>query len=84
MRHLFALFAACLVSMATSQPATRLWISTTSTVGNDSYQDFVLDSSGNASVCDTGIVTATGKYGVLVVKFDRNGVTRSTVITVTP
>jgi len=74
MRRATLLSLLLLTTLGVSQPATRLWIKTSSTVGNDNYEDMVLDAAGNAYVCGTGIVTATGKYGFLIVKYDRNGV----------
>lgn len=75
MRPLIALVALLVVADGIAQqPFQRLWIRTTSRPMTDQYTDLVVDSLGNTFICGNSVNPQSGKYDMLVVKFDKNGV----------
>ncbi len=73
MRRIAVILFTLVASLGLSQPASRMWIKTTSFPGSDSYQDLGFDSLGNIYACGTSFSAVAGKNAFLIVKFDRNG-----------
>lgn len=73
LRSILSFTVLAVAALGATQPATRLWIKTTSLPGTDTYQDLEFDALGNTYVCGSSLSPVAGKYAFLIAKFDRNG-----------